>query len=194
MHVIPASQQRRVRWKNDGGWTTEIARDPAAGEAFRWRLSIAEIERDGPFSTFPGVDRHLLLLDGRGIELDFVDAPSRRLAQRFEQVQFAGEVAVQCHLLGGATRDFNVMVQRAQLRAEVVARPLTGSMLIFARPGVEWLVHVLSGQLAAQCDDHTLQAATGDTVHVDCRARNATTRVALDGGGEIVLVQLLPAS
>ena len=29
MRVIRACENRRVRWKNDGGWTTEIARDPA---------------------------------------------------------------------------------------------------------------------------------------------------------------------
>jgi len=27
--LLRASDYRRVRWKNDGGWTTELARDPA---------------------------------------------------------------------------------------------------------------------------------------------------------------------
>ncbi len=192
MRVIPASEQRRLRWKNDGGWTTEIARDPLAGDAFRWRISIADIERDGPFSPFPGIDRHLLLLSGNGIELDIDGAPPRRLVQRFECVRFAGEATVDCRLLGGPTRDFNLMVQRATLRAEVVARPLIGSMLIFAREGVEWLIHVLAGHLQAQGEGRALDAATGDTLHIDRRGASGTSRIALDGGGELVLVQLLP--
>ncbi|MBX3699457.1 MAG: HutD family protein [Dokdonella sp.] len=192
MRVIPASEQRRLRWKNDGGWTTEIARDPLAGDAFRWRISIADIERDGPFSPFPGIDRHLLLLSGNGIELDIDGAPPRRLVQRFGCVRFAGEATVDCRLLGGPTRDFNLMVQRATLRAEVVARPLIGSMLIFAREGVEWLIHVLAGHLQAQGEGRALDAATGDTLHIDRRGASGTSRIALDGGGELVLVQLLP--
>ncbi len=43
VRLIAAGQNRRTRWKNDGGWTTEIARDPAQGDDFRWRVSIAEI-------------------------------------------------------------------------------------------------------------------------------------------------------
>ena len=44
---IPSSSYQRTRWKNDGGWTTEIAR--SGGDDFRWRIRIAEIESDGPF-------------------------------------------------------------------------------------------------------------------------------------------------
>ena len=79
LSLLRASDSQRVRWKNDGGWTTEIAREPAdAAEAFRWRVSIADIESDGPFSNFPGVDRDLLLLAGNGIELDIDGAPPLR--------------------------------------------------------------------------------------------------------------------
>ena len=71
--VIPANEYRRERWRNGLGWTREIhaaasraaaspaAADPAAGDSWEWRLSIAEIEHDAPFSSFPGVDRELVL-------------------------------------------------------------------------------------------------------------------------------------
>lgn len=187
MRVIAASEHRRVRWKNDGGWTTEIARDPADGERFRWRISIAEIERDGPFSAFPGIDRDLLLLDGSGIELDIDDAPPRRLVQRFERVHFAGESHVDCRLLAGPTRDFNVMADRELVRAETFARPLVGSMVIFPEAGVEWFVHVFAGHAAARDDAQTVALAAGDGLHVDFRAGGA--RIVIDGGGELVLVK-----
>ena len=53
--VIPASEYRRERWRNQLGWTREIYKSPDGGE---WdvRLSIAEIERDSAFSAFPGVE------------------------------------------------------------------------------------------------------------------------------------------
>ena len=58
-------------WKNGGGTTREIAAfPPGAGlDDFGWRLSVAEVERDGPFSVFSGVDRTIVLLDGAGMRL-----------------------------------------------------------------------------------------------------------------------------
>ena len=193
MRLIAASESRRVRWKNDGGWTTELARDPLSGEDFRWRVSIAEIESDGPFSAFPGVERDLILLDGEGIELDLGGAETRRLTQRFERVHFAGEASVDCRLIAGPTRDFNVMARRDAVRAEVVARPLAGSMLVFAEPGEEWLIHVLAGHLEARRGDATLLAEAGASLHLDLREAPDAGRVALDGAGELVLVKFVAA-
>ena len=188
MRVIRASENRRVRWKNDGGWTTEIARDPADGDRFRWRISIAEIERDGPFSSFPGIDRELLLLDGSGIELDIDDASPLRLTQRFERVRFSGEASVGCRLLAGPTRDFNVMADRAIVRADTFARPLVGSMVIFPEAGVEWFVYVFAGHANARANAQEIALAAGDGLHVDFR--EGGSRIVIDGGGELLLVKL----
>ena len=131
--LLRASGYRRMRWKNGGGWTSEIAAARAADPAldFAWRVSIADIESDGPFSSFPGVARELLLLSGNGIELDIDDAPPVRLSERFQRVRFEGESSVGCRLLAGPTRDFNVMTRRDAARAEVMGRPLVGSMVLF---------------------------------------------------------------
>ncbi|HJT96792.1 MAG TPA: HutD family protein [Rhodanobacteraceae bacterium] len=189
--LLRVADYQRVRWKNDGGWTTEIARDPG-GEAadFRWRVSIAEIERDGPFSSFPGVTRDLLLLSGAGVELDIDDAPTERLTERFQRAHFEGEARVDCRLIAGPTRDFNVMARRDAVRAEVMARPLVGSMVMFAEAGVEWLIHVVSGHGIAR-DGAEVAFATGETLRVDFR-EGAGARVVLDGSGELVLVKFLP--
>ena len=73
--VIPATEYRRERWRNQLGWTREILR---LGDADAWslRLSIAEIERDAAFSAFPGIDRELVLLHGNGMRLQFGDVGS----------------------------------------------------------------------------------------------------------------------
>ncbi|PPT45139.1 HutD-family protein [Xanthomonas arboricola] len=75
--VIPATEYRRERWRNQLGWTREILR---LGDADAWslRLSIAEIEQDAAFSAFPGIDRELVLLHGNGMRLQFGDAASGR--------------------------------------------------------------------------------------------------------------------
>lgn len=187
---IGAGEVRRERWKNDGGWTTELARDPAGAGDFRWRASIAEIESDGPFSTFPGIERDLVLLDGDGIELD-IGGTTQTLTRRFERIHFAGESAVECRLVGGPTRDFNVMARRDLVRAEVVARPLAGSMFLLGEPGTEWLVHVLSGRADLRCNDDTLGADAGESLHLDFRDAADTSRLLLDGAGEVVLVHFV---
>jgi len=190
LSLLSPSDYQRTRWKNDGGWTTEIARsadDSASG--FRWRISIAEIESDGPFSSFPGVDRDLLLLEGNGIELDIDGAAPRRMTQRFERARFNGESDVRCRLLAGPTRDFNVMARRDAVCADVVARPLVGSMVIFPDADCEWFVHLFGGHASARSGEQSLTLTAGASLLADFRD-GAGERVVIEGGGEIVLVKL----
>ncbi len=191
MRLIRASDYQRKRWKNDGGWTTEISSEPPenAANGFRWRVSIADIEMDGPFSIFPGIDRHLLLLAGKGIELDMANSPSVRLDQRFQRIHFDGEAAVHCRLLAGPTRDFNVMTARGQVSAEVHARPLTGTMLVFAEPRCTWLIHVFAGQALVRSDSRSMTVECGETLVVDAPI-NQRERFVIEGSGELVLVKL----
>lgn len=192
MRLIAAAAGQRSRWKNDGGWTTELARSAdRMGTDFRWRVSIAEIEGDGPFSLFPGVERELLLLDGTGIELDIGDAPARRLSRRFEHIRFDGAAHVHCRLLAGPTRDFNVMAKPDAVRAEVVARPLVGAMMMFAEPRTEWLVHLLSGHAQARRDDERAVLQAGDSLHLDFRGGTDAKRVVLAGAGEAVFARFV---
>lgn len=116
-----------MRWRNGGGSTTEIAVEPAgatlgSAERFLWRLSMAQVEQDGPFSSFPGYDRTLVLLAGRGVQLDFgAAAPAVTLGAAMKSCAFAGEWETRCRLLDGPVRDFNVMVDRERAAARVEA-------------------------------------------------------------------------
>lgn len=58
-------------WKNGGGMTRELVCQPpdADMDSFDWRVSIAHIASDGPFSSFSGVDRIITLLSGGGVHL-----------------------------------------------------------------------------------------------------------------------------
>lgn len=194
LKLLRAHDYKRVRWKNDGGWTTEIAREPGdPASDFVWRISIADIESDGPFSAFPGVARELMLLAGSGIELDIDGAPPLRLVERFQRVRFDGESRVECRLLAGPTRDFNVMTQRDAARAEVMGRPLVGSMVLFPEAGVVWLAHLVSGSAEARTGSDVAGIGIGDTLRIDFTSRG-DGRVVIEGGGEIILVKLMPAA
>lgn len=107
--LTPADYIRQP-WKNGKGETVELARADRDG-AMLWRLSIATVAEDGPFSIFPDIDRNLTVLDGPGFRLvgDGIDRPCLPLSP----VTFAGDVAVQAVETGGrVSTDFNVMTAR----------------------------------------------------------------------------------
>ncbi|MEO5596233.1 MAG: HutD family protein [Lysobacteraceae bacterium] len=195
--LIPANTYRRERWRNGLGWTREIARfesadsgssatvDDAAPD-FDWRLSIAEIERDCDFSRFPGCDRHLVLLTGNGVRLRLDDDEQIDVLPAHGRIAFAGERAVHCVLIDGPTHDFNVMVRRDRMAAQVLHRPLVGSMVFFREPGVSWAIHLLAG--GARSKDQDLVLAPGDTLLLESDGA-PSSRYIIDGAGEALLVR-----
>ena len=188
---LTRADYRRMPWRNGGGWTTEIARAPADVDDFDWRVSIAEIGADGPFSAFPGCARSLVLLEGAGIELRIDGAPTL-LDRRGQIVEFDGGATAHCRLLDGPTRDFNVIARRDRIAHKVLFRPLVGPMVLFAEPGVDWLVHVVAGQAHEQhAGAYGARAETGDTLWLS--PSGDRRQVVLAGGGELLLVRLAPA-
>lgn len=187
---LTRADYRRMRWRNDGGWTTEIVRDPAPGDtdAFDWRVSIADIEASGGFSRFPGCDRTLLLIDGAGIELCVDGQSPAMLDRRGQACRFDGDLDAHCRLLDGPTRDFNVITRRSAVRHQAWLRPLVGPMAIFPEPGTTWLVHVLSGEAAEQHRPGGVVAGPGDTLRLE-RGDDAR-HVVVSGAGELVLVRI----
>jgi len=187
--VIPANEYRRERWRNGAGWTREIIASPAPGD-WHWRMSIAEIEQDAPFSLFPGIDRELVLLAGNGLRLRFADGEVRELHPPHERLRFAGERAVGGELLDGPTQDFNLMWRREAYDAELWHRPLVGPMVIFAEPGTTWAVHLLAGHARFADDSGLSPLAAGDTALLE--AGGQRLRHVLEGGGEAILIRLQP--
>jgi environmental stress-induced protein Ves len=105
-----AVDQPRVRWRNDGGWTREIVCEPDGGAAFHWRVSIAEVESSGPFSTFEQCERVLVLLDGVGMQLRRTDTGALTTVHADAPLaRFAGDVPIYAELLDGPTTDFNLI-------------------------------------------------------------------------------------
>lgn len=109
-HLTPADYTA-MPWKNGKGVTVELARQDENG-AMLWRLSMATVAEDGPFSLFPDVERNLTVLEGAGFRLvgDGIDLPCLPLSP----VAFSGAVQVQAIQTGGLpSSDFNVMTARS---------------------------------------------------------------------------------
>jgi environmental stress-induced protein Ves len=156
-HLRPADY-RDMPWKNGGGTTCELFRlpHPANPDAFALRLSIATVASGGPFSSFLGIDRTLMLLEGEGMALRFEgEAAERVLDTPLQPIDFPGEAAVDCRLLRGSLRDFNVMVARNWGRAHT--QIVEGEFSLVSAGGVTMrLVYVRAGH--AQVGENTVQA------------------------------------
>src|SRR3546814_20153643 len=123
--VIAANEYRRERWRNGLGWTREIhAHRPDPGGDWTWRLSIAEIERDAPFSAFPGVARELVLLHGTGLRLRFDAGESHLLGPPHGRLRFAAERPLTGALVDGPTHAFNLLPRRHAGAAALLPRTL----------------------------------------------------------------------
>jgi len=110
MRVIRPLEYRAMPWKNGGGVTTEICASPPSG-AFDWRVSIATVNADGPFSTFAGYERHIMTLSGEGMVLD-IDGRGKFTLEPLRPFSFSGDAQVHGSLLRRAVLDFNLMVRR----------------------------------------------------------------------------------
>ncbi|NEB79811.1 HutD family protein [Streptomyces sp. SID14478] len=116
VRLLPAADRAAVAWKNGGGVTREIAGFPqgAGMDTFQWRVSLAEVAADGPFSAFPGVERTLTMAEGDGMELTVAGVP-HLVDTPYVPGDFAGDVPTDCRLLGGPVVNFNVMWRRDAL-------------------------------------------------------------------------------
>lgn len=110
IEVFTKNTFKEMPWKNGGGSTLELYKIPHK-DSFNFRLSIATVSSDGPFSHFPGIERILLLMEGAGFRLNKKPQPMT-MDTAFFPITFAGEEDIHCQLIQGTCRDFNVMTRR----------------------------------------------------------------------------------
>jgi hypothetical protein len=187
--LLPANEYLRVRWKNGQGWTREILRAPEDQPDWDWRVSIAEVDKGGPFSAFEDCDRELVLLTGEGMRLNFDDGESVDLLPPHGRHRFSGERALSAELIAGPTQDFNLIWRRDRVKAELLHRPLVGPMLFFAVPGVTWLIHLISGQANFKDQAQVPPLQAGDSALLQ-PLEGGVRRLILDGGGELLLARI----
>ncbi|MFD7752793.1 HutD family protein [Streptomyces sp. NPDC059757] len=120
LRVLRAADRTAVPWKNGGGVTREIAASPEGAplDDFDWRVSLADVSADGPFSSFPGVDRTLTVVEGAGMDL-MVGGEHHIVDEQYWPHDFPGDLETDGRLLGGPVVNLNVMYRRERTTAEV---------------------------------------------------------------------------
>jgi environmental stress-induced protein Ves len=191
--LIPYRGLEPSPWKNGLGVTREIGLVPSGAfdVGFRFRLSRAVIDAPAPFSRYPGVRRWLVLARGGALELRFDGEPKRQLERVGDLCAFSGDDAVEGVPLDGPSEDFNLMLADPALEAELLVRPLVGSMILHQPAGAWQVFHLLDGHAHLQGTPQALVA--GDTLWIDpAEADRIAARV--DGGGTALVLSIRPRS
>ncbi len=181
---LPHSLQRIESWANGAGSTTVIWREP---DNLQWRIriSVANVDAEGPFSELPDTHRILVPLDAP-MTLRFPDGRELQ-GVRMQALRFEGTPAPAGLLPQGPTRDFNLML-RGNARGDVFARTLVDSMLLPPEANARWLVYLDSGRASIRlAAKSALELAPRDAALV---VNDTADRVLIEGAGEIVLAKL----
>jgi environmental stress-induced protein Ves len=152
-------------WRNGAGTTLEIARSPAEGADFAWRLSLASIGRSGPFSAYPGYARVVVLIEGSGFTLSGSGIAEHKLARVGAAAHFPGAADTHCTLLAGPCTDLSLMVRepgsiaavsRVDVREHAGLAPESGALRAVFCLGGEVEFQVPRGESGALISRDTL--------------------------------------
>lgn len=156
-----------MTWKNGGGTTTEIATEPenAKGHDYLWRVSIADVARDGPFSRFPGFDRVSMMISGNGLVLDAGANGTVSLETLFQPAAYSGDWMVDGRLTDGPIGNFNVIYNPSKVSVIVDVVDLTRSTPHETRRSYSSTTTLLQGDPITVDDGRqTYELGIGDTL------------------------------
>ena len=163
MRTIPTKP-----WVNGAGTRQELAASTQDDTA--WWLSVARIDRDCPFSTYPGLARLHVIIAGKGTHLsgagiDLEVAP-------LVPVSFDGDTPLDCRLRNGPCTAINVIFDPARIRANLAVLT-AGVHEMSAREVAVFCVSgtVMAGGVTIQAGQGmVVQGASAMTVDPDARA------------------------
>ena len=152
--TVRVADVRPEPWANGGGTTRELAR----ADDGSWRISLADVAADGPFSTFAGRRRLLTVVDGPVLALD-VDGEAH-VVEPQRPFAFSGDATVVASVPEGPVRALNVVVDPAVVQPFVTvlelgrgsALPLAADQAAYVLTGTDAGCLVLGpGEVAGRC-------------------------------------------
>lgn len=163
---LRAAERIAKPWKNGGGTMWDIAVSPAGAglDDFHWRLSMAEVASDGPFSNFPGIDRTIGILAGDGLVLEIDGRAPVTLTPASAPYAFPGDAATTGRRLGETVLDLNLMVRRAAAPASLSRHAITEARALETGPSI---LFWQSGEARIEADGKTFAPGPHDALHSD---------------------------
>ena len=133
MRIQRFDEHRTMPWANGLGTSYEVASDRNVDGVWTWRVAIAPVVEDGPFSVMPGVDRELVVIEGNGMTLsidgEIVECQPGRV------VRFSGDSITEAHVIkrlnspNSQVLDLGLMTVRSAASGQIVVVETRGSLL-----------------------------------------------------------------
>jgi uncharacterized protein len=171
---------KNMKWKNGRGETSEIARFPEE-DPFLWRLSMAPVVENGPFSLFPGYDRYLTLVEGKGLRI------KDEVVHFGEVIKFSGDENISGELIDGKIIDLNLIVRRNLVQVKYEVLKLSGKPYSFYKGVGVAFIFGLSGELNISIGEGSFIVKEKDTLQMDDPKGQV---IIISGKGSFVLVEL----
>lgn len=192
MQILKHSHFTATPWKNGGGITLEAIRVPPRADAYRWRVSIAHIDRPGPFSEFAGYQRIMVLLEGNGAALAFADGRNVELRRVGDMVEFDGAAAAQCELIDGKCTDLNLIAANSLGKMHAAVEPVRGRRSVPRRVGHLTLVLGVDAPLAIDAGEDRAVLGRWDLAIIEHADREAHFEPQPPGGSALVFLATVP--
>jgi environmental stress-induced protein Ves len=156
-------------WANGCGTSFEIASDRSDAGEWTWRLAMAPVNEDGPFSRIECVNRFVAVVEGAGMLLS-VDRKKLQ-CRPMQVVQFRGDAMTDATLTDGAITDINLMIRRKEADGEMAifseAGPLNGASIVVAIGGSaqvqygESMIDLEPHDSILECGSETISLTSG---------------------------------
>jgi environmental stress-induced protein Ves len=149
--TLRSAHYREMPWRNGRGSTREIAREPARGEEFSWRLSLATVERSCEFSSYADHDRAIALISGPRLELRFSGHGRCSLDSAQRCAKFEGSWETRCTVPEGPCTDLSLIVHKGSATRQThilrqpTALPVRSQRQLLIPNGVYSAVFVQNG-------------------------------------------------
>ncbi len=179
MKIQRRAEHTPMPWANGRGTSYEIASNRNSEGLWTWRLAMAPVNEDGPFSRIECVNRSLVVVEGVGMNLS-VDRKKVQ-CEPLQVVQFRGEAITEASLIDGPILDINLMVRRNDatgtmqiidhaeqtLEASIVVATSGSAMVIC--DGAE--VNLDQYDALIECDAHKISLKSGTVCAVNVGSR-----------------------
>lgn len=187
--VLRPADYKPTPWKNGRGVTQDLLLLPRGStqEDFDIRLSLAPIVEEGPFSSFPGIDRHITLVSEGQLTLVF--PREERSLERLRPLYFDSVQAPVSRLGAGPVRVLNVMTRRGRWNAQVMTITGASDPLLSPPEGGHVVLHAVKGTWQIADGAGTVIVGQGETLLTD---EDGTLRATCDRDGEAVVAFLSP--
>ncbi len=177
--LLNQANYKVMKWKNGRGETSEIARFPET-DPFLWRLSMAPVIENGPWSLFPGYDRYLTLVEGKELKLN------DKVVYFGEVIKFSGDEKISGELVEGKIIDLNLIVRRNQVQVKYEVIKLSEKPYSFSKQARVVFIFCLSGKLNIS----KFTVMEKDTLQIDEAQGQLITVKANNFNSSFVLVEL----